>query len=326
MHCESKIFELVSEEKIKQLSEMHFLQKRLKKIETVSGGLFNTTYSVLIEMAGEYIFRFGPVNRHLLLPFEAKLMENEKYAYGVLKKAHLPVPAVAIYDTSHQSLDRDYAIVEKISGNALNQVALSEIELFKIYKELGKYVKQMHQIKRNRFGYIADVEKGCGYESWFSFFWDEVCSICESMKKFHVLSTEELKKVIDIIQKNRPYLEEIKTASFVHADIWDGNILVDYQQGKWRITGIIDAERAVFGDPYFEFAGNFITNPALFDGYGEIPLPGTVEQRKLCYLLFFTLINIYVWKVEYAKESVCRGYKKELYKLLANAEKPKDNN
>lgn len=48
-------------------------------------------------------------------------------------------------------------------------------------------------------------------------------------------------------------LDEVQTPVLVHFDLWDGNILVDAGQGAPRVGGLIDAERAFWGDPLAEF-------------------------------------------------------------------------
>jgi len=45
-------------------------------------------------------------------------------------------------------------------------------------------------------------------------------------------------------------LDEVKKPSLVHKDLWEGNIFVDVTTAT--ITGIIDCERALFGDPIME--------------------------------------------------------------------------
>jgi aminoglycoside phosphotransferase (APT) family kinase protein len=92
------------------------------------------------------------------------------------------------------------------------------------------------------------------------------------------------------IQGYYPVLDEIASPCLVHWDLWDGNIFVDPETRQ--ITGIIDCERALWGDPLMEVNfGAFGVNPALMDGYGQemLALPAAKTRRAL--------YNVYLWLI-----------------------------
>jgi thiamine kinase-like enzyme len=49
------------------------------------------------------------------------------------------------------------------------------------------------------------------------------------------------------------YLEDIKEPALVDFDLWPGNIFVKEVSGEYVIEGIIDFERAYWGDPMADF-------------------------------------------------------------------------
>lgn len=53
------------------------LGTEMRSARLLTGGMFNTTYLVETEGYGKVVLRLGPVNRHLLMPFEHRLMEAE---------------------------------------------------------------------------------------------------------------------------------------------------------------------------------------------------------------------------------------------------------
>ena len=62
-------------------------------------------------------------------------------------------------------------------------------------------------------------------------------------------------------------------ASLLHMDVWAENILADE---RGRLTGLIDWDRACWGDPEIEFAvldycG--ISEPPFWEGYGAVTGP-----------------------------------------------------
>ena len=85
--------------------------------------------------------------------------------------------------------------------------------------------------------------------------------------------------------------------ALVHFDLWDGNVFVAPTPDGWRLTGMIDGERALFGDPYAEFVSIALFRdirqlPSVLDGYAEVtgePVEFTEDVRiriamYTCYL------------------------------------------
>jgi aminoglycoside phosphotransferase (APT) family kinase protein len=57
-------------------------------------------------------------------------------------------------------------------------------------------------------------------------------------------------------------LTDVTTPRLVHWDLWDGNIFID--PASKQITGIIDFERALWGDPLMEFQFRTLAAPPDF--------------------------------------------------------------
>lgn len=77
----------------------------------------------------------------------------------------------------------------------------------------------------------------------------------------------------EIFNRHASLLNEVKHPVLVHWDLWSGNIFIIEKHEKSQVEGIIDWERAYWGDPESESA--IATNyygPAVFQGYGR-PLP-----------------------------------------------------
>ena len=68
-----------------------------------------------------------------------------------------------------------------------------------------------------------------------------------------IFEEAEYEKIRRIFRETAPYLDEIRIPRLVHTDLWFGNILVSTADGAPRLAAIIDADRALWGDPYFEF-------------------------------------------------------------------------
>ena len=77
----------------------------------LTGGLFNTTYLVNTAHCGKVVLRMGPVNRHLLMPFEQHLMESEAQVYDLLAQRGVAASEILAVDLSKTVVDRDFMFV-----------------------------------------------------------------------------------------------------------------------------------------------------------------------------------------------------------------------
>ena len=69
-------------------------------------------------------------------------------------------------------------------------------------------------------------------------------------------------------------LDEVREPVLTHFDLWEGNVLVEWVGGAPRIEGIIDGERAFWGDGGAEFApaalfGDIEEEPDVLEGWAS---------------------------------------------------------
>ena len=83
MNDKSLLFRAESDEKLRKAAQ-RYLGEEMTAAQPLSGGLFNTTYRLETEKS-KVILRLGPVNRHLLLPYERNLMASEGDILNLLK-------------------------------------------------------------------------------------------------------------------------------------------------------------------------------------------------------------------------------------------------
>jgi fructosamine-3-kinase len=105
----------------------------------------------------------------------------------------------------------------------------------------------------------------------------------------------------------------------LHMDIWAQNILVD----DGRVTGIVDWDRALWGDREIEFAvldycG--ISEPAFWEGYGERrDASAEAQVRQLFYLLYELQKYIIIRQGRGRDAEGARRYKRQVWQLVDRA-------
>lgn len=68
-----------------------------------------------------------------------------------------------------------------------------------------------------------------------------------------------------MLREKSKYLDDIKEASLVDYDLWSGNVFVKQQGEKYVLTGIVDFERAFWGDPLADFEGSVMLLNHIFE-------------------------------------------------------------
>ena len=218
----------------------------------------------------------------------------------------IPVPVVTVSvlpdeRADDNSLDyRGYIITEYIDSLPMTSELISPDEKSVLRRELGEITARFNSIEGTRFGRVCNVSGTAdgGYTRWSDWLESEFAAACGAIRSYQVFSERELDKFLQLPEKYRGLLDEVTTPRLVHADLWEGNVLVT--PDKKHIAAIIDADRALFGDVGFELAGGWNDTPEFYSGWGEPPSGIDYETRRLIYLALYRLTDTYVYFAEYA--------------------------
>ena len=130
--------------------------------------------------------------------------------------------------------------------------------------------------------------------------------------------TELLEKHIEIFEHN-------SVSSLLHMDIWHQNIILD---GNGKVVGIVDWDRALWGDVEIEFAvldycG--ISEPPFWKGYGkERDTSESVQLRNIFYLLYEIQKYIIIYATRRYNPMTKEQYKNQVFRI-AESIKQKNN-
>jgi aminoglycoside phosphotransferase (APT) family kinase protein len=249
-------------------------------------GWANSAYSIELEDGRKVVLKARPSAETKFMRYEVDLMRTEVTAMRKLfSDKRLPIPRIYEYDTSMELLPVEYFIMEHMEGTPYNQVKneLSEEERNAIDRRLGELNRFINEQKGEAFGSYA----GATHSHWRDAFAGMIFGVLEDGKDASVslsISYEELEREIEL---RLPMLDEVSEARLLHWDLWDGNVFVKNGQ----VSGIIDFERAMWGDPLMEhYFSHFNRSDAFCEGYGLIPNePEQIARRKL-YDLYLDLI------------------------------------
>ena len=267
-------------------------------IKPLTAGWFNTAYD--IQFAGQHpgaILRIAPHPKQRLLTYEHDMMRKELLVYETLQRAGtIPMPRLLGYDLSRQLIERDYMFIEKFSGQPLDQIEnqLSATDKESIHRQIGEISAAMHAIQGDVFGYFGEGP-GSGSTSWRAAFSAFVEALLDDGEDLGVELPLPYQNIRGLFQQHAHTLDEIQKPALVHWDLWPVNIFVNGENGNFKVEGIIDWERAYWGDPESEppLAVRFY-GPAFYQGYGKdlADTPEAAIRHKMYHLYLLLVMKI----------------------------------
>lgn len=319
MNIHSSLFSPVTDEQIRSIIQT-MLGTNIEDYKLLSGGLFNTTYFVRTKDRGDVILRIGPINRHLLLHFEGDMMAAEAIVYRILGERGIPSSELLAIDTSKALIDRDLMIVRYLPSVTyqLNRADYTypPEDVSRLYRELGENIAKLHAVRGEAFGHVYDVADGRGYARWSEFLKAELDQVLAVCAPYDIFREQETKAMHEILEKYASVLDEITEPRLIHADLGPNNLLI--HADRLEFAAFIDTDRAMWGDPDFDFAYmEWMYCDELWQGYGR-PLAADEAsgRRRLIYRMIRFACNAYVWEVEYNRHDLMLATREEIGRLM----------
>ena len=277
---------------------------RIKEILPLTAGYFNTAYAVhFLNHQPDVVIRIAPHPEQPVLTYEKNLMRREVLILETVQEIDGNLtPKLLGYDFTGRMIDRDVMFIEKLSGVSLQDVKdkLAPENLQEIERHVGQYAARLGEVKGKFFGYFGD---GPGHDSssWRAAFMAIIEALLRDGESLGVVLPLSWPDLRGLIHAHAGPLDEITQPALVHWDLWAGNIFVKPQNGQFVIEGIIDWERALWGDPDIETAvACSFYGPAFFEGYGkQLADRGPEAARQSLYRLYLWLVLLIEAKVRY---------------------------
>ena len=288
------------------------------ELEPISTGKFNTGYFVTSD-GDELVLRVAPPADSVFLFYERDMMRQEPSIHRLLlEKTDVPVAEIIAYDDSHDVIDRDYVLMRRLPGAPLSQVPVADAE--PVMRRVGECLAQAHSLTADRYGYLGEHRPMEPEDNWadaFTVMWRKLLDDIVGVGHY---STAERDDLVGLLDRHIPLFDRPGPARLLHMDVWAQNILVD---GAGRLTGLVDWDRALWGDPEIEFAvldycG--ISTPAFWRGYGR---PRDESQEARIRNVFYLLYELQKYIVIRAGRShdnrAARGYKQQAQTIIHRA-------
>lgn len=284
----------IDREKLVALVAAHLdVEPAALQLEPISTGKHNASFWVV---AGQqrWVLRVAPPDSTGLLFYERQMMRQEPLLHELIRShTTIPVPAIIATGFDRIHLDRDYLLMTALAGAPLSDTSFSPEQQHRVLYQIGTYLRQLHNLtapsclNTSAYGYIGlhhPMEPQPTWAEAFRIMWnlllnDVVTSGCYTLSDHQFMS--------NLLDQYISHFDYAESPCLLHMDVWSQNILVD---SAGNVTGLIDFDRAVWGDPEIEYAvldycG--ISEPAFWHGYGrERDWSTSAQIRQRFYLLY----------------------------------------
>lgn len=280
-----------SEAVIRRMVQNAFPKKQMASYTELTEGMCNTAYMINFADGSRSVLKIATKGNIGRMSNEVNLMEAEVTAMGLVSGADVvKVAQIQYYDKSNKICDSHYFFMEALEGESLSSVAeqFSEEERAVINYEIGQAERRISSIQGETFGLLGDAEHT--YETLYDFVYMLISNVLSDAEKKGVIFGVSSKEILDLLQRFKTVFDNVKTPVLVHWDMWEGNIFVK----DGHISGIIDWERAMWGEPFMDDRFRRHTrNKDFLRGFGKEEFTAEEMSRILWYdiLLYLTMMT-----------------------------------
>jgi len=290
------------------------------QVSELQGGAIGAIYEIrLMSDAPSLVLKVYPESLHWKMQKEVNVC--------ALLSGHLsaPVPRVLLADDAKSIIRLNFVLMSKLGGVVLRvlEPTLADAELFSAYSQMGEALREIHEISMQSFGYIGPDGVWTPHASnraYMSFQFDKKLTEFAEREGDRALG-DRLRAVVH----ERAYLlDACPTAHLCHYDFHSGNILAERDDGSLRLSGVLDFEGAIAGDPLMDVAkALYYFTPedepmkvALLAGYGALDRGDWQETLDL-YRLYATL-ELWCWMAQIGNREPLASLAEDL-RISANA-------
>lgn len=156
------------------------------------------------------------------------------------------------------ALDRPHLVMTKLTGRSLESLKtlLAPDEFTEVYRQLGELLAAIHRIPLHGFGYLYRAAIHDPQPTNLAFM---TRLAAEKLDVFASKGGEaDLRDAAaGFIRDREPLLARCATPRLLHNDFHEGNVLVERTAVGPRVTGLIDVENAMAGDPLADLAKTY---------------------------------------------------------------------
>lgn len=260
----------------------------------IRSGKHNSSYWV--DLAGELlVLRIAPPDDAEPLFYGRRMMRQEPGLHALIRsRTPIPVAEIIAHDFGRELIDRDYLLMAALPGVPLGEAhRLSRTGLARALREVGAHLRALHALSADdclathAYGYLGAHRPMAPQPTWLAAFRVMWSKLLDDVAASGCYSEGEARALRELLEAYAGHFERPVEPRLLHMDVWAQNILV---VPDGAVTGLLDFDRALWGDPEIEYAvldycG--VSEPPFWEGYGaERDLSPEAMVRRWFYLLY----------------------------------------
>lgn len=217
----------------------------------------------------KYIIRFN------IRDLELRKFKREAIAYDFLAQTQVPVPKVIALDESRTILNADILITERLPGDSVSKYwqTLDNTKQSQLITQAAQHLHSIHNVGVPSFGPLDPGSKN--HSSWRDYLGDTLQEHCRNLGLSGAFSDQFTmeQKIWAAFKLVEPLLLAVKEPKLIHGDFHFNNLIGT----PTKITGVIDLEWSIGGDPEMDFRNPTNINesahgaePQLFTAYHRL--------------------------------------------------------
>jgi aminoglycoside phosphotransferase (APT) family kinase protein len=208
---------------------------------------------------------------------------------------------IVLADDSKTLLGLNFVVMTRLDGRDLLglEPTLERSEVPAISAGMGRVLREIHRIAMDSFGYIGTDGVVTPFDSNRAYM---LAQFERKLGGFDQLGERPTlaRRMRASVARSAPLLDGCRRPIFCHYDFHTGNVLVARRDGALRLTGIVDLENAIAGDPLMDLAkiiaysvrDDATKRTGLLAGYGPIDQPDWEATLQL--YQFYGAIELWV--------------------------------
>ncbi len=222
----------------------------------LSGGSFGSVWRVDLGDGRRTVLKTAPLPDTPILTYERDMVGAEA-AYLRHAAAAPDVPTARLLYAADE-----WMFMSMLPGDALPTLA-PDVDTTVVRRECGAAIARLHTVTGRHFGYDGDRPSASTWPDAVVAIFD---ALLDDAARFGVTLPVSPAGIRAAVAAQRDVLAEVTEPSLLHFDLWDGNVLVEPGPDGHHLSGLVDGERYLWGDPLLD-----LVSPALMRDILDTP-------------------------------------------------------
>jgi aminoglycoside phosphotransferase (APT) family kinase protein len=285
--------------------------QRVTRVSVLHGGGIGAIYEIAMREGASLVLKVYPESLHWKMNKEVnvcQLLQN---------KISVAVPAILLADDTKTILDLNFVLMTKLKGEIMpdGESRLNREETRLVFAQMGRVLREIHDVPMEAFGYIGPHGVWTPYASiraYISFQFEKKLAAFGE----HGGAPELAKRLTAFVEQHIHLLDRCSEARLCHFDFHGSNVLVEGHGAAIHLTGLLDFEGAIAGDPLMDLAKALYyargedERTALLSGYGVVDRADWQETVALYRI--YCVLELWVWFAQIGDHKPLAGLMRDL--------------